>query len=179
MTVYTGRGDSGNTDLIGGDRVPKTHPRIEAYGTVDELNALLGTCHPTDYDDLDGSLETIQQHLHIIQAMLANPDPTGDGPALTARHVTTLESWIDESESELAPLESFILPGGTTEGAALHHARTVCRRAERRVVALDGPDETDGSVRQYLNRLSDLLFVYARLANHRGGVSETTPSYSE
>lgn len=175
MTVYTGRGDEGRTDLWGGTRVSKRHPRIESYGTVDELNALIGTVRPTDHDDVNDRLERIQHHLHVIQAELANPD--GDGPQIEETHVESLETWVDGIEAELDPLESFILPGGGHGGGALHHARTVCRRAERRVVALADGESVSPVLLTYLNRLSDLLFVLARVVNEREGIPEQRPEY--
>ncbi|WP_396611844.1 cob(I)yrinic acid a,c-diamide adenosyltransferase [Haloferax sp. S1W] len=177
MKVYTGRGDEGMTDLRDMTRVSKTSHRIEAYGTVDELNALLGTVRPTGYDDVDEVLELVQNHLHIVQADLANPDPDEDDPQIRDEHVDELEDWIDTADEELDPLTSFILPGGSESGAKLHHARAVSRRAERRVVALAGEEAVNESVVAYLNRLSDALFVYARLVNKRDGVPEESPTY--
>ncbi len=177
MTIYTGRGDEGKTDLRDMTRVSKTAPRIEAYGTVDEANALLGTVRPTGHDDLDDLLETVQNHLHVVQADLANPDPDPDDPRVRPDHVTELEERIDAFDEELEPLRSFILPGGGEAGAALHHARSVVRRAERRTVALARDEETNETVVTYLNRLSDLLFTLGRVANARDGVPEESPSY--
>ena len=177
MRIYTGRGDEGQTDLRTGGRVSKTNPRIEAYGTVDEVNALLGTVRPTGYDDVDDRLCAIQNHLHIVQADLANPDPGPDDPVITQEHAETLETWMDAFDEELPPLESFILPGGGRAGAALHHARAVCRRAERRAVALAAEEAVDEDILVYLNRLSDALFVFARLVNARDGEAEEAPSY--
>ena len=178
MPIYTGRGDEGATDLHGGTRVAKTDPRIEAYGTVDELNALLGTIRPTGHEDVDDALASIQNHLHVIQAELANPATDESTPHVTAEHVDGLEARIDTADEELPPLSSFILPGGGETGAALHHARAVCRRAERRVVALGEADETVATgPAVYLNRLSDLLFTLGRLANARDGEVEETPTY--
>jgi len=178
MSLYTGRGDDGNTDLRDASRVSKAGSRIEAYGTVDELNALLGTVRPTGDDDVDGVLAAIQNHLHVLQAEFANPAPRDDDPTITGSHVEQLEAWIDQFDGELPPLESFVLPGGSETGSALHHARTVCRRAERRAVALA---EEAGTIREqsltYLNRLSDLLFALARLRNCRADVPEESPSY--
>ncbi len=177
MTIYTGRGDEGMTDLRDMTRVSKTAPRIEAYGTVDEANALLGTVRPTGHDDLDDLLETVQNHLHVVQADLANPDPGPDDPRVRPEHVTELEERIDAFDDELEPLRSFILPGGSEAGAALHHARSVVRRAERRTIALARAEETNETVVAYLNRLSDLLFTLGRVANARDGVPEESPSY--
>ncbi|MFC7202435.1 cob(I)yrinic acid a,c-diamide adenosyltransferase [Haloferax namakaokahaiae] len=177
MKVYTGRGDEGLTDLRDMTRVSKTSHRIEAYGTVDEVNALIGTIRPTGYDDVDERLEAMQNHLHVVQADLANPNPEDDDPQIRAEHVESLESWIDEADEELDPLRSFILPGGSESGAKIHHARAVSRRAERRVVALAGEEPINEQVVAYLNRLSDALFTYARLVNKRDGVPESAPTY--
>ncbi|MFB6104472.1 MAG: cob(I)yrinic acid a,c-diamide adenosyltransferase [Halobacteriaceae archaeon] len=177
MTLYTGRGDDGDTDLLDRSRVSKASPRIEASGTVDELNALIGRARPTGYADIDDQLHAVQNHLHIIGAQLANPDPGGDTPTVGSDHVETLEDWMDDHDEELEPLEAFILPGGGDAGARLHHARTVCRRAERRIVALAAEDEVDETVQVYVNRLSDLLFAVARLANQREDVPEESPTY--
>ncbi|GAB7091817.1 cob(I)yrinic acid a,c-diamide adenosyltransferase [Halorubrum luteum] len=177
MTIYTGRGDDGETDLRDMTRVPKTDPRIEAYGTVDEANALVGTVRPTGYEDVDELLATIQNHLHVVQADLANPDPGPDDPRIREQHVTTVEQRIDEFDEELKPLRSFLLPGGSEAGAALHHLRTVVRRAERRSVALARREEINETVVTYLNRLSDLCFTLARVVNARDDVPEESPTY--
>jgi cob(I)alamin adenosyltransferase len=177
MTIYTGRGDEGKTDLRDMTRVSKTNPRIEAYGTVDELNALLGTIRPTGHDDLDEYLREIQNHLHVVQADFANPDPDEDDPRVLAEHGDQLETWIDACDEELEPLEAFILPGGGETGATLHHARAVCRRAERRAVALGQAEEVNGEAIRYINRLSDALFTFARLANARDDAPEENPTY--
>ncbi|NKE37417.1 cob(I)yrinic acid a,c-diamide adenosyltransferase [Natronococcus sp. JC468] len=177
MAIYTGRGDDGETDLRDMTRVSKTDPRIEAYGTVDELNALVGTVRPTGHDDVDDRLRTIQNHLHVVQADLANPDPDEDDPEVRADHVETIEDWIDEYDEELEPLTSFILPTGADRGARLHHARAVCRRAERRAVALASSERINERTVEYLNRLSDGLFTFARLVNQREGEPEESPEY--
>jgi cob(I)alamin adenosyltransferase len=177
MTIYTGRGDEGKTDLRDMTRVSKTNPRIEAYGTVDELNALVGTIRPTGHDDLDEYLREIQNHLHVVQADFANPDPDDEDPQVEAAHADRLEAWIDACNEELEPLEAFILPGGGETGATLHHARAVCRRAERRAVALGQAEEINGEAIRYINRLSDALFTFARLANARDGATEENPTY--
>ncbi|ADQ66424.1 cob(I)yrinic acid a,c-diamide adenosyltransferase [Halogeometricum borinquense] len=177
MKIYTGRGDEGMTDLRDMSRVSKTSPRIEAYGTVDEVNALVGSVRPTGYDDIDEKLERIQNHLHIVQADFANPDPEDDDPVIAEAHVEEVESYIDDVEEELEPLQSFILPGGGDSGAKLHHARAVSRRAERRAVALATDQSVNEQAIQYLNRLSDALFVFARLVNQRDGVPEESPTY--
>jgi len=177
MPIYTGRGDEGQTDLRTMDRVSKASPRIEAYGTVDEVNALVGTVRPTGYEDVDEVLERVQNHLHVVQADFANPSPDADDPVVRAEHVDQLEEWIDDAEAELEPLERFILPGGSESGARLHHVRAVCRRAERRAVAFAADNPVNEEAVVYLNRLSDLLFVYARLVNGRDGVPEESPTY--
>jgi cob(I)alamin adenosyltransferase len=177
MKIYTGRGDAGRTDLRSADRVSKASARIEAYGTVDELNALVGRARPTGYDDADDQLREIQNHLHVIQADLANPEPDADDPQVEADHAQQLEEWMDAYDEELEPLTDFVLPGGGDAGARLHHARTVCRRAERRTVALADQEDINENVRTYLNRLSDALFVLARVVNQRDDVPEENPTY--
>jgi cob(I)alamin adenosyltransferase len=177
MTIYTGRGDEGQTDLRTMERVPKSSPRIEAYGTVDEVNATVGRVRPTGYDDVDEQLREVQNHLHVVQADLANPDPDDEDPRMTAARVGRLEEWMDSYDDELEPLQSFILPGGGDAGARLHHARAVCRRAERRAVALAGEEDVNEQAVVYLNRLSDALFTLARVMNQRDGVSEEAPDY--
>jgi len=177
MSIYTGRGDEGETDLRDMSRVSKSSHRIKAYGSVDEANALLGTIRPTGHDDVDDLLETVQNHLHVVQADLANPDPDPDDPQVESAHTEQLEDRIDAFDKELEPLRSFILPGGGEAGAALHHARTVVRRAERRVVDLARSEPINEAVVTYLNRLSDLLFTLGRLVNARDGEPEESPSY--
>lgn len=173
--IYTRTGDEGETGLFGGGRVPKTDPRVAAYGTLDELNAVLGWVR-TRLDDAEVAdrLTAVQRDLFSIGAHLATPAEARSRehlPPLPTDRVATFEAWIDATGDELEPLRSFILPGGAEAGAALHLARTVCRRAERAVVALG--DEVEGGITVYLNRLSDLLFVWARLVNHRAGETET------
>jgi cob(I)alamin adenosyltransferase len=177
MKIYTRRGDEGQTDLRDMSRVSKASPRIEAYGNVDEVNSLIGRVRPTGHDDVDGWLATIQNHLHVIQADLANPTPDEDDPVLGEDHTAQVEEWIDTADEELEPLSSFILPGGGDAGARLHHARAVCRRAERRAVVLMRDEPVNTEAVAYLNRLSDLLFVLARLVNARDGVPEEHPTY--
>lgn len=180
MKIYTRRGDDGRTDLRSGERVSKTSRRIEAYGNVDEANARVGravTLVGDDHEDLLETLEEAQNVLFKAQADLANTDKDEDDPHITGDDVERVEEEIDEYDEELEPLENFILPGGTPAGAALHEARTVVRRAERRVVALDEEEGNTGEVQDYLNRLSDLLFVLARVVNAREGVEEKSPTY--
>jgi len=164
VKIYTRTGDHGETSLFGGSRVPKNDPRIEAYGTVDELNSFLGLARASELpQSLDDQLQQVQSDLFDIGAHLASPG-TSRFPGVEERRITELEEAIDAMERELAPLTGFILPGGTPAAAQLHVARTVCRRAERCVVALN-----DDTTLRYLNRLSDYLFVAARFANFRGG----------
>ncbi|PSQ16303.1 ATP:cob(I)alamin adenosyltransferase [Halobacteriales archaeon QS_8_69_26] len=184
MSIYTGRGDEGMTDLWNMDRVPKTSPRVEAYGTVDELNSLLGTAVPTGYEDVDEQLRAVQNHLFVVQADLANPDSSpgeDEGEGITAcvrpEHVDRIEEWIDAHQEDLEPTTAFILPGGSEHGSRLHHARSVCRRAERRTVELAESEDVNDHVLEYLNRLSDGLFVFARVVNAREGVEEENPTY--
>jgi cob(I)alamin adenosyltransferase len=178
MKIYTGRGDEGMTDLRDMSRVSKTSPRIEAYGTVDEANSVIGTIRPSGHDDVDEKLEAIQNHLHVVQADFANPDTDDeDAPHVRVEHVDVLEAWMDAYDEELDPLKSFILPGGSDPGAKLHHARAVVRRAERRSVELAAENPVNGTAVAYLNRLSDALFVFARVVNKREGVREESPTY--
>ncbi|HEV3417552.1 MAG TPA: cob(I)yrinic acid a,c-diamide adenosyltransferase [Pirellulales bacterium] len=176
MKLYTKTGDGGETGLFGGPRVRKDSPRIEAYGTVDELNTLLGLARAEALPgEIDALLARIQSELFDVGAELATPDPKRHGTALVgAAHIAALESAIDRFEAPLTPLKQFILPGGTRAAAALHIARTVCRRAERRIVTLSHtPGETvSPDVIVYLNRLSDLLFVLARAANAAAGQAD-------
>jgi len=177
MKIYTRRGDAGETDLRDMTRVSKTSPRIEAYGTVDEANTVVGMVRPSGHDDIDEKLEAIQNHLHIVQADFANPDLDDDAPHLEEEHVDELEDWMDAYDEELEPLENFILPGGSEAGAHLHHARAVVRRAERRSVELASDEPVNATAIAYLNRLSDALFVFGRVVNQRDGVPEESPSY--
>ncbi len=177
MKVYTRRGDSGETDLFGGQRVAKDDVRVEAYGGVDEVNAIVGAALAAGVQDDVAALGVrIQGELFALGAYLATPDERrrekGSIPVLGADHVAHLEERIDAFEGEGDPLRRFVLPGGAPAAAAFHVARTVCRRAERRVVALDRLDALDAVALRYLNRLSDLLFVLARLENARGGCGD-------
>lgn len=177
MKIYTKTGDAGETGLYGGTRVSKTDPRVEAYGTVDELNALLGLAraHLNDVQ-VDRTLQELQNALFEVGADLATPlaaKTRGKIVAIDEADVAQLETEIDRYSEELAPLETFVLPGGNASAAALHVARSVGRRAERRVIAVEQREEINPHVRVYLNRLSDLLFVLARIVNMRAGVSES------
>lgn len=174
MKIYTKTGDRGDTGLFGGPRVRKDDPRIEAYGAVDELNAALGLarCEPLD-EPLDSLLASIQNELFELGAELATPDPQRLGThTIAAAHIARLEAAIDQYEAKLEPLKAFILPGGTRSAALLHLARTVCRRAERRLVTLADREAISADLMIYLNRLSDLLFVLARLANRAAGLAD-------
>ena len=180
MKIYTKTGDAGDTGLFGGGRVGKDHPRVEAYGDVDELNAVLGTVRAIEQmPRIDEIIARVQRDLFSIGALLATPNREKMTEQLEKARVddariVELEHAIDECERELDPLRSFILPGGTPKAAALHVARTVCRRAERRVVALQREIDVPELVVRYLNRLSDLLFMLARVANRRAGAGEVT-----
>jgi cob(I)alamin adenosyltransferase len=170
VKIYTRTGDAGETSLFGGARVSKSDPRIDAYGTVDELNAFIGAARAdSQISSIDSQLASVQSDLFDVGAQLASPG-SSRFTGVDASRITALENAIDEMERELAPLTSFILPGGSPAAAQLHVARTVCRRAERLVVALG--DTSTAATITYLNRLSDYLFVAARFANHRGGVSD-------
>jgi cob(I)alamin adenosyltransferase len=176
VKIYTRTGDAGETSLFDNTRVSKADPRVDAYGEVDELNACLGTARAAGLDrDIAGALESIQKDLFALGARLADPSSRIAGrvtkAAVTNADVERLEQTIDRLEAEIPPLRRFILPGGSLPGALLHQARTVCRRAERRVIGL-GSDAVEPVVIVYLNRLSDLLFVMARIVNHRSGVPE-------
>lgn len=179
MKIYTKTGDKGDTALFGGERVSKTHPRVEAYGDVDELNAALGLARSIEMmPRVDEIIVTLQRDLFAIGALLATPDRDKmkrqlEKASIDERRIKELEQSIDDGDAELEPLRSFIVPGGTPKAAALHVARTVCRRAERRVIALD-QEEIPAIVVVYLNRLSDLLFTLARVANRRAGAGEVT-----
>jgi cob(I)alamin adenosyltransferase len=179
LKIYTRTGDQGETGLFGGGRVPKDDARVAAYGDVDELNSAIGVVRATEPALLDELLESIQRDLFAIGGHLATPDPARVRAALekaelSADRVAELERAIDAADAELPPLKAFVLPGGTPKAAALHLARTVCRRAERSVVHLARTDEVHPLFVVYLNRLSDFLFTAARLANHRGGAGDVT-----
>lgn len=180
LKIYTRTGDEGDTGLFGGGRVSKDHPRVEAYGDIDELNAVLGQARSIDMmPRIDEVLAPIQRDLFAIGALLATPDLEKMHEQLAKARISDeriaqLEGSIDDGEAELEPLKAFIMPGGTPKAAALHVARTVCRRAERAVVRLQRDVEVPQVVIVYLNRLSDLLFVLARVANRRAGAGEVT-----
>jgi cob(I)alamin adenosyltransferase len=180
MKIYTKTGDGGETALFGGGRVAKDHPRVAAYGDVDELNSVIGVIRATEPAALfDPLLESIQRDLFSIGGHLATPDPERvtkalEKATLSPERVSEFERAMDEADRELPPLRAFVLPAGTPKASALHLARTTCRRAERSVVHLAQSDEVPALFLIYLNRLSDLLFTLARLANHRAGVGDVT-----
>jgi cob(I)alamin adenosyltransferase len=175
VKIYTRTGDSGETSLFDGSRARKDDPRVDAYGEVDELNAWLGLVRAAPLDATVGAeVATIQRDLFALGAQLADPGerlaPRVEKAVIADMHVARLEQLIDRYEDTLPPLRRFILAGGTQAGAALHVARTVCRRAERRIVSLQPP--VDPVLVRYVNRLSDLLFVLARAVNHHAEVQE-------
>ncbi len=180
MKIYTRTGDKGDTGLFGGGRVSKDDPRVEAYGDVDELNAWLGAVRSAEVmQRIDEVIVPIQRDLFSIGALLATPDLQKMQDHLTKARIDdarieSLEHAIDDCDRELEPLRAFIVPGGTPKASALHVARTVCRRAERRVITLRRDVEIPEIVVVYLNRLSDLLFSLARVANARAGFGEVT-----
>ncbi len=176
MKIYTRTGDKGDTSLFGGQRVSKIALRIEAYGTVDELNSVLGIVRADNAQpEIDRILVRIQEALFVLGADLATPRSADkkDLRRITAADVEILEREIDTLDARLQPLRNFILPGGSPVAARLHFARTVCRRAERSAVRLSRTEDIGDDVIAYLNRLSDLLFVLARFANHTANVPET------
>jgi cob(I)alamin adenosyltransferase len=180
--IYTKTGDRGDTGLFGGGRVPKDHPRVEAYGDIDELNSFVGMARSIEsMPRIDEVLAPVQRDLFSLGALLATPDHAKmkeqlEKARLTDARIAQLELAIDDAEAEVEPLRAFILPGGTPKAAALHVARTVCRRAERAVIKLQRAEgiEIPPVVIVYLNRLSDLLFVLARVATKRAGAGEVT-----
>lgn len=176
MKIYTRTGDKGDTSLFGGQRVPKDALRIEAYGTVDELNSVLGIVRADNHDpEIDRLLARIQDSLFVVGADLATPIAKGEARVrrIAPADAAALEQAIDDLDSRLPPLRTFVLPGGSPVASRLHFARTVCRRAERHVVRLLHAEEVGEAVLVYLNRLSDFLFVLARFANHQANVAET------
>ena len=176
MKIYTKTGDRGETGLFGGARVKKSDPRVEAYGDVDELNSVLGVVRLERFDDeVDALLVRSQSALFDLGAELATAPDKRDklmSVPVDEAAVEELEGAIDAADAELEPLKTFVLPGGSRAAAQLHLARCVCRRAERRVVALSAEQPVRGEIVRYLNRLSDLLFTWARLANHRAKVED-------
>ena len=175
MKIYTRGGDEGKTSLFAGGRVSKNHARLHAYGTVDELNSVLGVVLAAGAPEaLVASLQRVQGELFVVGADLATPleAPSNYVVRVSAQLISTLEAEIDEWDARLPALKHFILPGGTLCAALLHQARTICRRAERWVVALQDSEEINGETLRYLNRLSDWLFVAARYANYASNTPE-------
>lgn len=190
MKIYTKTGDTGQTGLFGGGRVPKDHARIDAYGTLDELNAAIGVARaqiaagewkdPKPRDAVETILCEAQNRLFDLGAELATPDLDGKGvPVLAEQHVEDLEAAIDHHEESLPALREFILPAGSAAAAQLHLARCVCRRAERRMVTLAATEPIRELPVRYVNRLSDLLFVLARVANQAAERGDTPWQKSE
>lgn len=175
MKIYTKTGDDGTTGLFGGSRVPKHDLRIQAYGTVDELNAELGLARSgCEEEVLQRVLTQLQHQCFVVGADLAAPgEQETTVERISESHVVELEQWIDALSADLPELHEFILPGGTVLAARLHVARAVCRRAERDVALLLGDEESVTHVAKYLNRLSDLLFVMARYGNMKAGTPDT------
>ncbi len=170
MKIYTKTGDDGNTGLQGNFRIAKSHPRIKAYGTVDEANAALGMVLANQLDeDISVVLIMIQNELFLVGADLSNPNLNDVKNRVTLEMVQKLEEYIDKFDSELDPLTNFILPGGDIPAAQLHYVRTIIRRAETQTVELSEKDEINSNCIRYLNRLSDLFFVMGRLINKRKG----------
>jgi len=176
MKIYTKKGDSGETSLFGGTRVPKSNERIEAYGTVDELNSFVGLAASYELSDVGTKyVRKIQELLFTLGADLATPPSSKTRiDRISEDDVTLLEDAIDELEDDLESLKNFILPGGSQPGATLHVARTICRRAERATVACSKSDNISDNCIKFLNRLSDFLFVLARYENKKAGVREET-----
>jgi len=180
VKIYTRTGDQGETALFGGGRVPKNDARVAAYGDVDELNSTLGAAVACDPPSIEVELlALVQRDLFAIGGQLASPAPEKVAKALAkavipVERVSAMEAAIDRAEAELPALTAFVVPGGTLKAALFHVARTVCRRAERSVVALAQGQAVPPEIMTYLNRLSDLLFTLARLANHRAGVADRT-----
>ena len=178
MKIYTKTGDQGETGLFGGGRVPKSDTRIEACGVLDELGAFVGSARSAvQIGVVQDRLQSVQHDLFVLGADLATPEPAEgrrrpETPEPPLHRVSEMESWIDEVFDEVPPLEDFVLSGGSPGAVALDLARTVCRRAERVVVALGLEADVDPGILQYLNRLSDVLFAFARLENHRGGAGD-------
>ncbi len=172
--IYTRTGDKGDTGLFGGVRIPKDALRVEAYGNIDELNSVLGLARAFLKDkELDALLGELQKDLFVAGADLASANEGGrEVPRIGKEKIVEMEKMMDKFEEELPPLKAFILPGGGQAGSILHFARTVARRAERRIVTLSKAEKINDQMIPYINRLSDLLFVVARVASRREGKSE-------
>lgn len=175
MKIYTKKGDTGETSLYGGQKVSKTSSRIESYGTVDELNSVLGMVLSNPISNQTKSfLHTVQHQLFVLGADLATPiSKEVRINRISEEEITFLEQSIDEMETQLPPLKNFILPGGTNAGSAIHYSRTVCRRAERITIECSKEESLSPLSIMYLNRLSDFLFVLGRFENHLSGTEET------
>lgn len=179
-SIVTRTGDKGTTGLYGGARLPKDHPRVCAYGDVDELNAILGVVLASAHLSVEtrAQITEVQHLLFRVGGDLATPlQKESKQERVNAEHVRCIEEWIAQMESNLPPQKAFILPGGTSAAAHLHHARTVCRRAERSVVALQTTEPVNLEVAVLLNRLGDYLFLAARAANHEAGAGDTEVHY--
>jgi cob(I)alamin adenosyltransferase len=182
--IYTRTGDKGETGLVDGTRVPKDSIRVQAYGDIDELNSALGLVRAFLIDDqLDSLIEELQKDLFTVGAELALSEGDSNNKRITSQHILELEKIIDRYQLQLPPLKAFILPGGGKAGAVLHFARAVARRAERKMITLARSEKINDQLIPYINRLSDLLFVLARAANHRENKTEIqwrcTPSSVE
>lgn len=178
--IYTKTGDNGTTGLIGGKRVPKNAPQIEANGSLDELNALIGVVRSRTLPDrADAVLQFVQDDLFTIGAQIANPEGKNLQPGIGDREISRLEQVIDTIENDLEPLRQFILPGGSMAGAELHLVRAVSRRAERNCVTLSQTEKVDPAILRYLNRLSDLCFVLARYVNKQHAIPERHPTFGK
>ena len=174
MSIYTKTGDTGDTSLFDGTRVSKTHPRVVAYGDVDEVQACLGMVRAAGLPpDLDEMCVSLQRDLFALGARLADPSHKiarrVEKVVINDETISRLEGWIDKLDEEIAPLRHFILSDGCPAGAALHYARTVCRRAERTIISLSAIEPVGDPLLRYMNRLSDLFFAMARRANHERG----------
>jgi cob(I)alamin adenosyltransferase len=175
MKIYTKTGDEGKTSLFGGKRVEKNHIRLEAYGTIDELNSVLGVSSSFNNDELvKKTINDIQNSLFRVGSELATPEEVKSKAivSISPEEINNIEKVIDDIELKLNPLKNFILPGGSKLAAFLHLARTVCRRAERKIIELDLNESINPDILVYINRLSDLLFVLARFANHLSSTPE-------
>jgi len=173
MKIYTKTGDDGTTGIQNGARISKSHPRIIAYGTIDEINSSIGIVLSYELDDeLRDLLIKIQNELFVIGADLSNPNLEDKKNRVTTEMVKNLEDRIDHFEKELEPIKKFILPGGHKIGSLIHASRTICRRAENNLVLLSEKEKININCLMYINRLSDLLFVLARIVNKRNGVSD-------
>lgn len=171
MPIYTKFGDRGTTTLLGGPAVPKDNPRVKAYGDVDELSTVLGIAMAfSEMKEVTDSLAKIQRDLFVIGSELASK--TRKGKRITPARISEMENEIDKLEAKLPPLKNFILPGGSKTASLLHHARTVCRRAERSVVALSHKEKVSPETLTYLNRVGDLLFMQARFVNYKKKIAE-------